>query len=136
MSQPTGSRSSRKLLPRPKKPYAEFPLTPHPSGTWCKKINGKLHHFGRWLRRLDGVPIRVDGDGWKEALEEYKLQADDLHAGRTPRVGVGGLTVGELCNWFLTDKLRSREAGELGMRAFNQYKEATDLIGAAFGWGR
>jgi hypothetical protein len=28
---------------------------------------------------------RIEGDGWKEALELYKAQADDLYAGRTPR---------------------------------------------------
>ena len=28
------------------KPYAEYPLTPHPTGRWCKKIRGKLHYFG------------------------------------------------------------------------------------------
>src|SRR5580692_1116387 len=29
------------------KPYEGFPLTPHPSGRWCKKIRGKLHYFGK-----------------------------------------------------------------------------------------
>jgi hypothetical protein len=24
-----------------------FPLTPHPTGRWCKKIRGKIHFFGK-----------------------------------------------------------------------------------------
>jgi integrase len=77
--------------------------------------------------------VRVGGDGWKEALEQYKAVADDLHAGRTPRVKSDGLTVADLCNAFLTAKLRKRESGELGLRIFAEYKEVTDLIVAAFG---
>jgi hypothetical protein len=53
--------------------------------------------------------VRVPGDGWQEALELYKAQADDLHAGRTPRVAGDGLTVATLCNQFLTAKLRKVE---------------------------
>jgi hypothetical protein len=55
-----------------------------------KKIRGKLHYFGKWAKRVDGILTRVDGDGWKEALEEYKKVADDLHAGRPPRVSGDG----------------------------------------------
>jgi integrase len=77
--------------------------------------------------------VRIEGDGWKEALEAYKAVADDLHAGRTPRVKTDGLTVADLCNRFLTAKLRKRDAGEVGLRTFEEYKEATDLIVAAFG---
>jgi hypothetical protein len=32
---------------KPAKPYAEFPLTAHPAGYWCKQIRGKLYYFGR-----------------------------------------------------------------------------------------
>lgn len=133
MSQST-AHSSRRKTDRPKKPYPDFPLTPHASGKWMKKILGKIHYFGRWAKVENGDLVRVEGDGWKEALDLYKSQADDLHAGRTPRTQqAAGLTVGDLCNRFLTAKLRKRDAGEIGPRMFIEYKETTDLLVATFG---
>jgi integrase len=129
----TRKRRSRKAAERPKKPYPDFPLTPHPGGAWQKKIRGKIHYFGRWAKRVNGKLVRVEGDGWKEALELYKAQADDLHAGRTPRVEAGGLTVADLCNRFLTAKLRKVESGELGSRMFQEYREITDLLVSTLG---
>jgi hypothetical protein len=86
MAKSTRSRLSRKakVIDKPPKPYPEFPLTPHNSGAWMKKIMGKIHYFGKWAHRVNGNLLRVEGDGWKEALELYKVQADDQHAGRTP----------------------------------------------------
>jgi integrase len=132
------SKSTRKGRPReaaghPQKPYPEFPLTPHASGAWQKKIRGKIHYFGRWARRENGKLVRIEGDGWKEALEEYQAVADDLHAGRTPRAKTNGLAVAELCNRFLTAKLRKLEAGEIGQQMWADYKRITDLIVAGFG---
>src|SRR5215471_13234751 len=105
----------RKAADRPKKPYPEFPLTPHASGAWQKKIRGKIHYFGRWARRENGKLVRVEGDGWEEALEEYKA------------------VVADLCNRFLTAKLRKVSSGELGARMFQEYKETTDMLVDAFG---
>src|SRR5262249_26552041 len=113
-----------------------FPLYPHPLGYWSKKIRGKIHHFGRWGRVVDGVVVRLEGETWKEALEDYKAKADDLHAGRTPRVKRDGLTVADLCNRFLTAQPRKKTSGELGSRMFAEYKETTDLVVAAFGKDR
>src|SRR5687768_12285634 len=120
MSESIESRRARKAPDRPKKPYPDFPLTPHASGAWQKKIRGKTCYFGKWARRVNGKLERVPGDGWKEALELYKVQADDLHAGRTPRVTGDGLIVADLCNRFLTAKLRKVEAGELTSRMFGE----------------
>src|SRR5262249_51866575 len=81
MTKSTKPRRSRKAAERPKKPYPTFPLTPHASGAWQKKIRGKTHYFGRWANWVNGKLVRVDAEGgWKAALELYTAQADDLHA--------------------------------------------------------
>ena len=136
-SKSTQSRRSRKASGKPPKPYADFPLSPHASGCWQKKIRGKVHYFGKWGRRVNGVLTRVEGDGWKEALEIYKALADDLHAGRTPRQTSGdGLPLRDLCNRFLTSKHHQLEAGELAPRTFTEYKRTTDRLVAVFGKDR
>jgi hypothetical protein len=132
-SKPTRKPRSRKAADRPKKPYPDFPLTPHASGAWQKKIRGKTHYFGTWARRVNGKLERIEGNGWKEALELYKAQADDLHAGRTPRVKNDGLTIADLCNRFLTAKQPKLQADEIGPRMFGEYKATTDRLVSTFG---
>jgi integrase len=132
-NKPTRKARSRKATDRPKKPYPNFPLTPHASGAWQKKILGKVHYFGKWAKRINGKLERIEGDGWKEALALYKAQADDLHAGRTPRLQTDELTVADLCNRFLTAKTRKLEAGEIGPRMFGEYNATTDRLVARFG---
>jgi integrase len=127
---------------RIQKPYPDFPLTPHASGTWQKKIRGRVHYFGRWACVVGGKLVRVEG-GWQEALELYKAQADDLHAGRTPRVQGDALTIADLCNRFLTAKQRQYEAGEISAvmykpgptpeQATGEYKATTDRLVSMFG---
>ncbi len=137
MSKSTISRKGRKAAnDRPSKPYPDFPLTPHPSGAWQKKILGKIHYFGRWGRIVHGkMEVLPEGGAWKEALALYKAQADDLHAGRTPRVKKTGegLTLAELSNRFLTAKLRQQHAGEITPATFHGYKQTTDLLISQFG---
>jgi integrase len=126
----------------PAKPYPDFPLSPHPSGAWQKKItvNGhaRIHYFGRWGRVVDGKLTRIEGDGWQDALALYKAQADDLHAGRTPRIKKTGegLKLSDLCNHFLTAKQRKLKAGEIAAQTFNGHRQTTDLLIDTFGKDR
>jgi hypothetical protein len=109
MGKSTSSRTSRKALAPPKKPYTAFPLTPHPRGQWVKKIRGKVHCFGRWARLVDG---------------------------RTPRETSDGLLVKDLCNRFLTTNHRKAEAGELSTAMFTDYKIVAELLVSQFGANR
>jgi hypothetical protein len=101
MSRKSSSTPRRTKAPLYRKPHPDFPLTPHPSGRWCKRVCRKLHYFGK----IDG-----DQDG-QAALSKWLEQKDDLLAGRTPRESNGGLTVADLCNHFLTFKQQSQDAG-------------------------
>lgn len=137
MSNSTRPRRGRKQatgpLTPPKKPYDDFPLTPHATGKWQKKIRGKTHYFGAWKRRENGKYVREPGDGWKEAKAEYDKVADDLHAGRTPQESGEGTRVKDLCNKFLKSKLLLLQSGEIGPRTFAEYRGTTDRIVECFG---
>src|SRR5260370_24049035 len=108
---------------KPPKPYPEFPLFPHATKRWAKKIRGKMHYFGPW----------DDPDG---ALAKYLEQKDALHAGRKPREASAGVTIKELCNQFLIAKRALVESGELTNRSWQDYKDACVLIVSHFGKGR
>src|SRR5262245_28500684 len=119
-------RTRKPALDKPPKPYKDFPLGAANCGSWQKRINGKLHYFGRWGTMKDGIMTRIQPDGcWHEALTLYKAQEADLFAGRRPR-GAGAsvkagddvLRIKDLCNRFLTAKQHKLDTGEIGSRAF------------------
>ena len=111
---------------KPKPPYPDFPLFPHGNGQWCKKIQGKLHDFGKW-------------DDPKAAAAKYLDQRDDLQAGRVPRTtpdDTRGVTVRELCNRFLTSKKIRVDSDDLSQRMFNDYYGICERIRTEFGRDR
>lgn len=105
---------------KPSKPYPDFPLFPHATKRWAKKIRGKMHYFGPWS----------DPDG---ALAKYLEQKDALHAGKKPREATDGITVKEMCNKFLNAKQALVDSGELALLTWVDYKTTCDEIVAAFG---
>jgi integrase len=108
------------IVRKPAKPYIDFPLFPHATGRWAKKVRGRLHYFGKW----------DDPDG---ALAKYLAEKDDLHAGRTPRPAAEALTVFTLCGKFLTTKKRMLDAGELSVASFADYTATCRRVLLAFG---
>jgi integrase len=105
---------------KPAKPYPDFPLFPHATGYWAKKIRGKMYYFGPWANP-------------DAALNKYLEQKDALHAGRKPREATEGVTVKELANHFLNQKKALVQSQELSPRTWTDYKEACDQVVSALG---
>jgi integrase len=119
MTQSTAARKDDK----PEKPYPDFPLFPHATKRWAKKIRGKMYYFGPW----------PDPQG---SLQKFLDQKDDLYAGRVPRVTGDGLTMRDLLNRFLTTKRLLVDTREITPRTFADYHATCDRIGKAFGLNR
>src|SRR5207249_4767913 len=100
---------------KPSKPRPDFPLFPHATGRWAKKIRGKLHYFGPW----------ADPDG---ALDKYLAEKDSLHAGRKPRPDPEAVTVKDVANAFLNAKDALLAAGELSPHTRENYQRAADTL--------
>jgi len=114
----TGKDSTKKP---PAKPTRDFPLYAHRSGSWVKKIRGKLYYFGGW----------ADPDA---ALKAYLEVRDDLLAGRTPRPRRDNeLTVENLCNLFLASRERLKDTGELSAETYADYLAEAKRVAAELG---
>jgi integrase len=114
------AKKSAKIT-KPIKPYPEFPLFPHATKRWAKKIRGKTEYFGRW-------------DNPDAAVAEYLANRDRLQAG-LPRIGVSNstpadtsLTMRNLVNQFLNSKRRLMENSELSRRMHHDYYANCELV--------
>ena len=115
----TKSLSRSKRPPKPAKPRDDFPLFPHLSGQWAKKVRGKLHYFGVWS----------DPKAAEAKWERDKLA---LLSGEEPSV-VYGESLGWAGNAYLESKNLQRERDELSIRQFNDYRKVTAKVVEYFG---
>ncbi len=112
-----GSSTSKAKREKPK-----HPLFQHATGQWAKKVNGKLHYFGKDKNK---------------ALDEWVRVKDALLAGR-PRpqenTASKSITVRELCNLFLDAKDKKVEAKKIKRRSWADYqvecKRLITILGA------
>lgn len=135
-------RPSTKAKPFvPPKPYADFPLTPQSGGYWMKRIRGRLRYFGRWGRIVKGEMVRLEGDGWEEALRLYDAQKAALYAGREPeppepereKEKKDVVRLNELCDYFMQSKLKARRAGKISDGMWHEYDRTCNLLMATWG---
>lgn len=93
-------------MAKPEKPYPEFPLFPHASGQWAKKIEGKTHYYGTW-----GDPMA--------ALAKYQ--------------GAYGTTLVEVCGAFTKAKCLAHETGEICSTTLADYRRTCEWLVSFFG---
>jgi integrase len=109
---------------KPAKPRPDFPLFPHATGRWAKKVLGKLIYFGK---------VADDPKG-KAALDKWLNEKDALLAGRTPRpITPDSLTVAKLCNQFTSFKESFLKSGELAQRSYDLYYGTCERLYKVFG---
>jgi integrase len=109
-------------LSRPRKPRPDFPLFPHASGRWAKKVRGRFEYFGK---------VEGDPEG-QAAIEEWLYHRDSLLAGRGRRPG-DGLEIRDLCNRFLGVKEAEVDTRDISRRHFEDLYTACELIVGHFG---
>lgn len=108
------------LKAKPAKPRPDFPLFPHQSGQWAKKIRGRFYYFGRWSEP-------------DTALGEYLRVRDYLLSGRTPPPSEDTRpTMRDIVNACLTHKKTRIESGELSRRSFADLYHVGGLLVDAF----
>jgi hypothetical protein len=133
----SASRKSIKAVKqklRPPKKQKGYPLQPHATGKWQKKIHGKTYYFGAWAKRENGELVRLKDDGREEALGAYnRFVFEQLH-GRLPDSGDGQdeLSVGRLCNSYLDAQQKLMDSGDIKPKTYREYEQACDLIVGQF----
>ena len=103
-----------------------FPLFPHQSGWWAKKVKGKLYYFGKMADDPKGQAALVEWDRVKVALI----------GGRARPSKVDGVTVAAVCDQFLQAKEQLVKSGEITQKTWHDYKRVTDRLVARFGESR
>lgn len=98
-----------------------FPLFPHATKRWAKKVKGRTEYFGPW----------DDPDG---ALQEWERVKEALLDGRPrPVKREGAMAVADICDEFLKHRKAKVKAGSLRQRTWDEYKAVCPYIFKAFG---
>lgn len=114
----------RKQVAKPARPRKDFPLFPHDSGQWAKKVRGKLFYFGTW-------------DDPDAAERKWDIQKHAILEGRNPsEVTSSGDSLSWLINTFMDAKQLQRNRGELTQRALNDYHRVCKHVAKYFGKDR
>lgn len=114
-----GVTETKPMQTKPSKPSADFPLTPHASGKWAKKINGKVRYFGRWDDPVGAVAQ------YRAFLEAQSK--DDQNV---------SLTVNAAAEAFLAAKAKAVERGELCHRSWKEYRDTCQRFATFIGHDR
>ncbi len=96
---------------KPVWPHANYcRLTPHPSGSWCKRVDGELKYFG---------PLRDPDAALRKYLDFATARANEREAAEIPPASV---TLGRAVNKFLEERHEAVKSGELTAGQYSRYR--------------
>lgn len=127
---------------KPVKPYPDFPLFPHLTKRWAKKINGKFEFFGPWedpygaLARYLAVKGHLHARSGTRANVGAHVQNVRAGGRQAPEAPLSTITLEELGNAFMNSKQRRLDAGDMGRRSFSDYHVTIRRVLDFFGWKR
>lgn len=108
-------------MPKPKKPYKSFPLTPQARGGWAKKYQGHQLYIrdrdpDRALARFHRIAKRID-------------QGEPIG----PQKAMDDATVYDVTNRYVLERQAERDTGTLSDGAWRDYRDAANEMCEAFG---
>jgi len=110
---------------KPGKPRPDFPLFPHATGRWAKKVRGSLLYFGK---------VADDPQGEKALTAWIEEKDYCLVRGRRPAAGTtAGSSVEDVCNQFLAHKESLLNAGEIAQQTYGEYLATGKRIAKCLG---
>ena len=100
----------------------KFPITLHPTGQYCKKIKGKIRHFGT---------------DKKKALEKYSAQATYLHGALSlgQKISNGKMTLKQICDLYLHYQNSRILVGDITAKHYNDLKYSLSRFMVFLGQG-
>ena len=101
---------------KPAKPTPDFPLFPHDTKRWAKKVKGKTEYFGPWN----------DPEG---ALHEWERCKEALLSGRPrPEFRPDAFAVADIVDEFLKHRRKKVDAESMRLRTWNEYRAVGQLM--------
>ena len=79
---------------KPSKPHPDFPLFPHSTGRWTKKVRGKFHYFGKVAEDPNG---QVALGKWLDGDSRLTRPRRGGRRGRRARAAESGPTRAPMC---------------------------------------
>ncbi len=108
---------TRKADLKPAKPWAGYPLNPHASGQWAKRVHGKQHYFGPWADH-------------KGALDRYNAMMNG-----SPLPSTATETVGNRVAAFLATKEAHFTTDKISDATIKEYRAVCKVITDHYGKG-
>lgn len=121
MNTKSTKKSPKSKRQKPDKPHADFPLTPHRNGQWCKKVKRKVYFFGVWEKP-------------DAALKCWLEDKDAILAGRErPSKMRKGKTVEDITTDYLGFQEDQFEQGDIGRQRLKDCERVCKRICKMFG---